>query len=259
MKTIELRLEDPVDDPINKKRGLYGHPRKGGRTHKGLDYLSSKGTPVKASEDGRVVKVDFKNGVGSYGNTVVIDHTPKAKDNERHIYTLYAHLEKGSSVKNGKEVKQGDVIGKSGNTGTTEYYDYLAGKRRTEGGFHLHFEVIDTIDSKRALDWSKGKWPSGHRKDPMDGYLGSTKTIEYPLTDEEMSMIQDRLDIDPVIDFKRGIYRFDAYLGGKKIGYFDKHTKEIRLSLSPEELEEILRKPPDPSGKEPRVYEVNIG
>jgi hypothetical protein len=82
---------------------------------------------------------------------------------------------------------------------------------------------------------------------------------QYDLTDEEMSMIQDRLDIDPVIDFKRGIYRFDTYLGGKKVGYFDKHTKEIRSSLSPEELEEILRKPPGQSGKEPRVYEVNIG
>jgi hypothetical protein len=122
------------------------------------------------------------------------------------------------------------------------------------------------VDAGSKLSWGTTEGPTyvkpttGQFKNPKT-YIGKTIPVEgtiYDLTDKEMSMIQERLDIDPVIDFEKGIYRFNAYLGGKKVGYFDKHTKEIKLSLSPEELEDLLRKPPISSRKEPKVYEIKI-
>jgi murein DD-endopeptidase MepM/ murein hydrolase activator NlpD len=263
MKIIKLRLKDPVDVEKSYEGGRWGDPRPYG-LHAGIDYKAMWRSHVKASEDGIVVKSEDKKGSverGSYGETIVIDHTPKAGDKQRHIYTLYAHLHK-RLVSVGQKVYKGKTtIGESGNTGTKEYYRGLAKGIPVvkQKGHHLHFEVIDTEKLGRALDWSQGRWPSGYRQKPGD-YLGINKTIEYPLTDEEMSKIQDSLDIDPVIDFKRRIYRFDAYLGGKKVGYFDKHKKEIKLSLTPEELEEILRNPTPPPRKEPKklVYEIKI-
>ncbi len=98
-----------------------------------------------------------------------------------------------------------------------------------------------TVDAPKALDWSQGNWPSGYRQNP-NNYLGSTITIEYPLTEEEKKKIRDSLDINPVIDFKGRAYRFDLYLGKRKVGYFDKDNKEVRTSLSAEELEgQLLR------------------
>ncbi|NIQ06854.1 MAG: M23 family metallopeptidase [Candidatus Korarchaeota archaeon] len=67
--------------------------------------------------------VDYKagdkygdRGGTQYGKTIIIDYTPIAGKNVRHIYTLSAHLDK-RSVSNGQKVKKGDEIGKSGNSG----------------------------------------------------------------------------------------------------------------------------------------------
>jgi len=245
-RTIVLKPENPTKADRTMGHGRYGAERWYG-PHKGEDYKANWGSDVFATEDGLVVFSDMIEGSEErtrYGNTVIINHTPyeglkdEDKKGRRHIYTLSAHLDV-LMVRKGQEVKKGKVIGKSGNSGTKEFY---AGARRgideeDRGGFHLHFEVID---SPHELEWSKGNFPSGYRKDPINDYIGQTITIKYPLTEEEMKKIQDSLDVDPVIDFKRGIYRFDLYLGKKKVGYFDKHNKEVKLSLSPEEFEKIL-------------------
>lgn len=71
-------------------------------------------------------------------------------------------------------------------------------------------------------------------------YINQIKIIEYDSTEEDISKISDSLDIEPVIDFERGVYRFDLYLDGKKIGFFDKQNKEIIADLTPSELEKLL-------------------
>ena len=88
------------------------------RSHKGVDYAAPKGTPVKATGDGRVV---FRGGKSGYGKTVIIEHAGK-------YTTLYAHLN-GYSKRSakGKRVKQGQVIGYVGKTGLAT-------------GPHLHYE-----------------------------------------------------------------------------------------------------------------------
>ena len=88
------------------------------RAHKGTDYAAPRGTPIKASGDGKVIHAGRK---GGYGNVVIIQHGQKYK-------TLYAHLHKfRRGIRKGARVKQGQVIGYVGSTGLAT-------------GPHLHYE-----------------------------------------------------------------------------------------------------------------------
>lgn len=88
------------------------------RPHSGIDYGCPAGTPILASRGGTVVYSDFDP--SGYGHLVKILHP----DNNM---TLYAHLSE-RHVGKGAAVRQGDVIGLSGNTGNSN-------------GPHLHFEA----------------------------------------------------------------------------------------------------------------------
>ena len=88
------------------------------RAHKGTDYAAPTGTPIKAAGDGKVTWAATK---GGYGKTVIIQHGQSYK-------TLYAHMSKyGRGIRNGKRVKQGQIIGYVGTTGRST-------------GPHLHYE-----------------------------------------------------------------------------------------------------------------------
>ncbi|MCL4873872.1 M23 family metallopeptidase [bacterium] len=135
-----------------------------------------------ASESGIVVYSGTREGSTTrtnYGDTIVIDHTPEAGKDERHIYTLYAHLDR-RNVYEGHGARKGEKIGISGNSGMVAFYKNL------KQGFHLHFEVID---SQTELNWGYG-WPTGNRQDPMD-YLGRVTIIEYSFIafGEKMNMV----------------------------------------------------------------------
>ena len=88
------------------------------RPHTGIDYACPVGTEILASADG-IVKYSGYEKTG-YGNWIVIEH-------EKGKCTLYAHLSERNVFANQK-VRQGDVIGLSGNTGNST-------------GPHLHFEA----------------------------------------------------------------------------------------------------------------------
>ena len=94
-------------------------PTKGASTyHKGIDWATPTGTPVYASNNGKVSKAGWGSG---YGYVVYIDH-----DDGRQ--TRYGHLSK-ILVSVGQTVKQGERIALSGNTGVST-------------GPHLHFEIL---------------------------------------------------------------------------------------------------------------------
>ncbi len=79
------------------------------RPHHGVDYAAPTGTPVHTVGDGIVTNVGYqKNGGGNY---VKIKHNS--------VYsTSYMHLSKfGKDIRQGRYVKQGDVIGYVGATG----------------------------------------------------------------------------------------------------------------------------------------------
>ncbi|NMD70279.1 peptidoglycan DD-metalloendopeptidase family protein [Bacillus sp. DNRA2] len=99
--------------------------------HKGIDIASTMGSPIVAVDDGVVSKSYYSN---SYGNVVFIKHT-------NNFETVYAHL-KSRDVSEGRVVKQGEIIGKMGNTGDSS-------------GVHLHFEVHQdewTYDKHNAIN-----------------------------------------------------------------------------------------------------------
>lgn len=86
--------------------------------HTGVDLRASIGTPIKSAISGTVVEYETDN--PSFGKYI------KVKNGD--IVTVYAHCSK-LSVKKGQQVKQGDIIAYSGDTGKVN-------------GPHLHFEVL---------------------------------------------------------------------------------------------------------------------
>ncbi|MFE7129621.1 M23 family metallopeptidase [Streptomyces sp. NPDC057638] len=93
--------------------------------HSGQDFAVPTGTPVKSVGAGTVVKAGG-NGAGdgpAYGNAVVVKHT-------NGTYSQYAHLST-VQVSAGQQVKAGQQIALSGNTGNSS-------------GPHLHFEIRTT-------------------------------------------------------------------------------------------------------------------
>jgi len=85
--------------------------------HTGVDYSVPKGTPVVAQLPGVVSSV---NPGPDYGTAIVIDH-------DNGYQTVYGHLS-SRDVKVGDEIKPGQRIGKSGDSGNVT-------------GPHLHYEV----------------------------------------------------------------------------------------------------------------------
>ncbi len=96
------------------------------RAHRGVDYAAPRGTPVRASGDGKVI---FRGTKGGYGNTVILQHGGN-------ITTLYAHLSKfAAKARIGRRVRQGQTIGYVGATGLATanhlHYEYrIAGVHR---------------------------------------------------------------------------------------------------------------------------------
>ncbi len=88
------------------------------RAHKGVDYAASRGTPIRATGDGKII---YRGRKGGYGKTVVIRHGSR-------YTTLYAHLNNyNRKARLGTRVKQGQIIGYVGSTGLAT-------------GPHLHYE-----------------------------------------------------------------------------------------------------------------------
>lgn len=88
------------------------------RPHRGTDYAAATGTPIKAAGDGKII---WRGTKGGYGRAIIIQHGGN-------ITTLYGHMSGyKSGLANGSRVKQGDVIGYVGMSGTAT-------------GPHLHYE-----------------------------------------------------------------------------------------------------------------------
>ncbi len=99
---------------FGERRIFNNKPRS---SHKGIDIKVPYGTPVKASNSGRVV---LASDLYFAGKTVIIDHGMS-------VFTMYCHFSK-IRVKRGKLVKKGEIIGEIGATGRVT-------------GPHLHWGV----------------------------------------------------------------------------------------------------------------------
>lgn len=128
--------------PINGARlssnyGMRKHPILGyNKMHRGTDFAATKGTPVMASGDGKIIRARWCGGGGK---------CVKIKHNSTYL-TIYAHLSKfASGIKEGTRVKQGRIIGYVGSTGMST-------------GPHLHYEVIE---NGKKINSQTLKMPSG--------------------------------------------------------------------------------------------------
>ena len=128
--------------PINGARlsssfGMRKHPILGfNKMHRGTDFAAPTGTPIMASGSGTVTRARW---CGGGGNCVKIRHNSTYE-------TIYAHMSKfARGIKEGKKVKQGQIIGYVGSTGLST-------------GPHLHYEVL--INGKK-VNSQKLKLPSG--------------------------------------------------------------------------------------------------
>jgi len=108
----------PVSGTLSSGFGGRSSPGGIGSTyHEGIDIAVPEGTPIRAAKGGTVIMASYN---GGYGNYTCIDHGSG-------LSTCYGH-QSGFAVSAGQSVDQGQVIGYSGNTGSST-------------GPHLHFEV----------------------------------------------------------------------------------------------------------------------
>ena len=128
--------------PINGARlsssfGMRKHPILGyNKMHRGTDFAAPSGTPIMASGSGTVTRARW---CGGGGNCVKIKHNSTYE-------TIYAHMKAfAKGIREGKKVKQGQIIGYVGSTGLST-------------GPHLHYEVI--VNGKK-VNSQKLKLPSG--------------------------------------------------------------------------------------------------
>jgi murein DD-endopeptidase MepM/ murein hydrolase activator NlpD len=91
--------------------------RKGSEPHDGIDLAAPAGTPVKTAAPGKVLYAGEQPG---YGFIALVEH-------DHGLVTLYAH-NRDVRVREGQEVREGQVVATVGESGKTS-------------GPHLHFEV----------------------------------------------------------------------------------------------------------------------
>jgi len=129
------KLMVPVDGvKASQLTDTYDAPRGKERHHEALDIMAPKGTKVFAVADGKVAKL-FTSVPG--GLTVY-----QFEPTEKFAY-YYAHLDKyADGIKEGMELKRGDLVGYVGVTGNSD-----------PNAPHLHFAVVQLTPEKQ---WWKG-------------------------------------------------------------------------------------------------------
>jgi len=145
-----------ISSRYNLKRRIahYGYRVK---AHRGTDFAAPNGTPIMATANGTVTKSSYGRGNGKY---VKIRHNATYE-------TQYLHMSR-RNVKVGEFVKQGDVIGFVGNTGSSS-------------GNHVCYRF----------------WKNGQQVDPFRQKLPEAKPISDSLKIkylDHIAPIKQRLD-----------------------------------------------------------------
>ncbi|HZS36080.1 MAG TPA: M23 family metallopeptidase [Polyangia bacterium] len=154
---LERRLKDgPIDDYEQVTSLLHD-----GRGHKGVDFKTPVGTPVKSPFDGEVVRRNWKGGTN--GNSLEIRESGGA-----HRSAVFLHLSEASAAP-GARVRKGQVVAKSGNTG----HSFAP---------HLHYQLMS---------------PGGNILDPFDVHETFRRTLpdaQKPLFETEVRKLDGLID-----------------------------------------------------------------
>jgi murein DD-endopeptidase MepM/ murein hydrolase activator NlpD len=125
--------------------------------HLGFDLSVTKRYPVEAANSGVVT---FVGDLGIYGNTVIIDHGLG-------LSTLYGHLS-SIDVKEGEQIKQQQIIGKTGETGLAV-------------GDHLHFATLLQGIPVLPKEWWDAKWIKDNIQPKLDSSREASNEEEKPV------------------------------------------------------------------------------
>jgi len=135
---VKSLMKTPINGArLSSSYGMRKHPILGyNKMHRGTDFAARSGTPIMASGSGTITRARW---CGGGGNCVKIKHNSTYE-------TIYAHMKSfARGIKEGKKIKQGQVIGYVGSTGLST-------------GPHLHYEVV--VNGKK-VNSQKLKLPSG--------------------------------------------------------------------------------------------------
>jgi|GEM_PF-769666 len=95
--------------------------------HYAIDIMADVGSPIYASADGTIIYYGWTNTGG--GNKCVIDHGSKLVTHYNHMDEFVPELQKKFKENGSVDVKQGDIIGYVGRSGTAT-------------GYHLDFKIL---------------------------------------------------------------------------------------------------------------------
>ena len=155
-----MKLYEPWPEPYTiNARSPYGPRKLFGKVkfHHGVDVAMPTGTPLIAGADGTIA---HKGSGASGGYTLIIRH-------EGNWHTVYYHLQKPSHRHVGEQVKAGEIVANSGNTGRST-------------GPHLHFELRrsrtwgDTVDPVPYFDGKYREKPQKPASEPRVRLTPST-------------------------------------------------------------------------------------
>ena len=135
---VKSLMKTPINGArLSSSYGMRKHPILGyNKMHRGTDFAAVSGTPIMASGSGTVTRARWR---GGGGNCIKIKHNSTYE-------TIYAHMKNfARGIKEGRKVKQGQIIGYVGSTGMST-------------GPHLHYEVV--VNGKK-VNSQRLKLPSG--------------------------------------------------------------------------------------------------
>lgn len=134
----EFVLTMPVDGNVilefSNGELLFNEKLSDWRAHNGIDISCEENSAIFASGDG-VIKKIYEN---EMGKSVVIDH-------KNGYETVYSSLSDDIAVREGQEIKTGELIAKAGKSAYGDFSDSV----------HLHFELLSDGKHINPVDFIK--------------------------------------------------------------------------------------------------------
>lgn len=108
---VKFKMSSPFGwriDPLDSSKKEF---------HKGIDFAVPEGTPIQAMASGQIFRAGWENEEDAKQGFGLRVWQESAVEGQRY-YFWYGHMSK-LSVKSGQFIKEGDLLGLSGNTGHT--------------------------------------------------------------------------------------------------------------------------------------------
>ena len=142
---------------MSKVEDSFYEPRDGGRTHRAIDILAPRGTPILAADDGKILRMSTSELGGISMYTV---------DPDARLVYYYAHMDRyNDAMSPGREIVRGDTLGFVGTTGNAP-----------KDTPHLHFQV---------MRWpADNKYWDGEPIDPFEALGGQRHDRAHHTGDE---------------------------------------------------------------------------